>query len=230
MNRKSGVFAIAVAFIVCAIIIPSGAFAHEETTIGNVTIVGGWSNEPPLLDQMNGIELTVTRDGSPVANALAETDISIRKGGLSKPLDFTPGEEQGHYVADILPTQLGEYAVVFTGTVAGQVISGQAQIEIESVEDVRLVSFPDPGQDGPDQEVIQRIVDQLTNVISDLTSQVEESNARAENAETLAQESIAASEDLRGSADRAYIFGMIGVGIGAAGVIIAVIAISRSKA
>src|SRR5919204_6702728 len=97
------------------------ALAHEEIEQGDVRIVGGWTNEPPYVNQINGIELNITRisNGQPINTALAQVDVSMRKGGETKPLEFQPTEEAGHYVAEILPTQTGQYAIVFQGTIAG---------------------------------------------------------------------------------------------------------------
>src|SRR5690606_20615763 len=90
------------------------AMAHAELVQGDVKIVAGWVNEPPVVGQINGIELTITRvsDNQPISNAVAQLEVSVKKGTPTKSLNFRPTEESGVYVADILPTQTGQYAVV----------------------------------------------------------------------------------------------------------------------
>lgn len=202
------------------------ALAHEEMVQGDVKIVGGWVNEPPLLGQFNGIELTITRvsDGQPITNAIAQLDISIKKGTPTKSLEFQPQEEPGVYAADILPTQTGQYAVVMKGTIAGQAIDGQ--LEIEDVEDTARFAFPPSSTSG---EIPQEVLEQLQTVIVDLSAQVDEANIAAEEAKAAAADATETSADLKVSADRAYMFGMVGVGVGVAGIAIGVAALRREK-
>jgi hypothetical protein len=201
--------------------------AHEETVVGDVKIVGGWVNEPPLVNQFNGIALTITRNSTdePITNAVAQLDVTVKKGTLTKSLDFQPTEEPGVYVAEILPTQVGLYEVVFRGSIAGQAVS--TQVEIEDVEDTRSREFP-PRQ-GDNDPISQEIIDQLQQVIADLNSQVDQATTASEEAVASAGEAAAAAADLKVSADRAYLFGMVGVGVGVAGIIIGVMAFSRSR-
>jgi hypothetical protein len=202
------------------------AVAHEETIVGDIKIVGGWVNEPPLLNQFNAIVLEVTRNstGEPIINAVAQLDATVKKGTLTKSLDFRPTEEPGVYTADILPTQVGQYEVVFRGSIAGQAVN--TQVEIEDVEDTRALEFP-PSQ-GSDPAT-DEIVEQLQQVIADLTSQVDQATTASEEAVDSANVAAAAAEELKLSSDRAYLFGMVGVGVGVAGIIIGVMALTRGK-
>ena len=206
--------------------VPS-VLAHEETIVGDVKIVGGWVNEPPLVNQFNGIELTITRNSTdePITNAVAQLDVTVKKGTLTKSLDFQPTEEPGVYAAEILPTQVGLYEVVLRGSIAGQAIS--SQVEIEDVEDTRSREFP-PRQ-GDNDPISQEIIDQLQQVIADLNSQVDQATTASEEAVVSAGEAAAAAAELKVSADRAYLFGMVGVGVGVAGIIIGVMAFTRSR-
>lgn len=202
------------------------ALAHEEMVRGDIKIVGGWVNEPPLAGQLNGIELEITRvsDGQPIANALAQLDISVKKGTPTKSLDFKRQEEPGIYAATILPTQTGQYAVVMKGTIAGQAIDGQ--IEIEDVEDTARFNFP-PATTG--SGLSDEVVEQLQAVITDLTAQVDAANVAAEEAKTAAASATESSAELKMAADRAYLLGIIGVGVGVAGIAIGVAALSRKE-
>jgi hypothetical protein len=208
---------------------PAPVLAHVEVVIGDVRIVGGWVNEPPLVNQLNGIVLIITQvsNGQPVNNALAQLDTTLQKGTETRLLDFQPTEEAGSYTATILPTQTGQYSVVMRGTIAGQAID--RQIEIEDVEDTARFSFPPAASAGGGNQIPQGLIDQLQTVITDLTAQVEEANVVAQQANNATQSVSESIEDLRISADRAYLFSLIGVGAGAAGIAVGVFALSRRE-
>ena len=213
--------------------------AHEEADFGDIKIVGGWENEPSLVNQLNGIVLMISQvsNGQPVNNALAQLDITLQKGAESIPLNFQPTEETGAYTATILPTQTGQYAIVMRGTVAGQAINGQ--IEIEDVEDTARFTFPPvAGTEGgssssnsnsSSNQIPQGLIEQLQMVIADLTAQVEQSNVAAQEANNATQSITGSIEELKTSADRAYLFSLIGVGAGTAGIAIGVVALSRRE-
>ena len=210
----------------------NSAVAHEEVVIGNISIVGGWLDEPPLVNQLNDIVMIITNasNGEPINNAIAQLEVTLQKGTESRPLEFQPAEEAGTYTATILPTQTGQYALVMRGTLAGQAIDGQMQIE--DVEDTARFNFPPAttaGGGGSGNQIPQGLVEQLQVVIADLTAQVEEANVEAQNANNATRGIIESIEDLRISADRAYLFSLIGVGAGVAGIAIGAIAMSRRE-
>jgi hypothetical protein len=218
------------------------ALAHEEADFGDIKVVAGWVNEPPLANQLNGIILMVSQvsNGQPVNNAPAQLDVTLQKGADNMPLNFQPTEEAGSYTATILPTQAGQYAVVMQGAVAGQAINGQ--IQIEDVEDTARFAFPPVAStDGSSSisssnssssssnQIPQGLIEQLQIVIADLTAQVEQSNVTATQANNLTQSITGSIGELQTSADRAYLFGLIGVGVGTAGIAIGVVALSRRE-
>lgn len=208
----------------------NSAVAHEEVVIGNISIVGGWLDEPPLVNQLNDIVMIITNasNGEPINNALAQLEVTLQKGTESRPLEFQPAEESGTYTATIFPTQTGQYAIVMRGTIAGQAIDGQMQIE--DVEDTARFNFPPATTaGGGGNQIPQGLVEQLQVVIADLTAQVEEANIEAQNANNATRGIIESIEDLRISADRAYLFSLIGVGAGVAGIAIGAIAMSRRE-
>lgn len=199
---------------------PRPALAHDEVEYGDVRITVGWVNEPPLVGQLNGISLEITRvsNDQPISNAHAQLDISIKKGSPTKSLDLQPQEEPGLYVARMLPTQTGQYVVVMKGTIAGQAVDGQ--VPVEDVEDTARFEFP-PGGTGVSDEAIK----QLQTVITDLTEQVDEANISANEAKAAAE----SAAELKSAVDSAYLFGMIGIGVGVAGIAIGVAAMSRRE-
>ena len=210
----------------------NSAVAHEEVVVGNISIVGGWLDEPPLVSQLNGIVLIITNasNGEPINNAVAQLEVTMQKGTESRPLEFVPAEEAGTYTATVLPTQTGQYAIAMRGTIAGQAIDGQ--IQIEDVEDTARFNFPPSAtttDSGSGNQIPQGLVEQLQVVITDLTAQVEEANIGAQNANNATQGIMESIEELRISADRAYLFSLIGVGAGVAGIAIGAVVMSRRE-
>jgi len=216
--------------------------AHEEVVIGDIRIVAGWVNEPPLVNQLNDVLLIITQvsNGQPVNNALAQVDATVQKGTDTRPLEFLPAEEAGTYTATILPTQTGQYTIVLRGTISGQTIDGP--IDIEDVEDTARFAFPlsssstttttssgGGGSGGGDNQIPQGFIDQLQMVITDLTTQIEQASISAQEANNSTQSVAESIEELKMSADRAYLFSLIGLGVGTAGIAIGVVALSRRE-
>ena len=217
--------------------------AHEEMVFGNIRVVAGWANEPPLVNQLNGIVLAISQvsNGQPVNNAFAQLDITLQKGAESMPLNFQPTEETGSYTATVLPTQIGQYAVVMQGTVAGQAVNGQ--IEVEDVEDTARFTFPPVASTSSSSsistssnssgsnsvQIPQALIEQIQTVIADLTAQVEQSNVAAQEANNSTQNITESIGEIQTSADRAYLFSLVGVGVGTAGIAIGVVALSRRE-
>jgi hypothetical protein len=232
---------------ICGIYI-TDAFAHETFTFGNISITPGWEVEPPLVNQLNSIEINITQneaDGNSIAvrNAFSELDASVKSGGVTKSLDFEPQEESaGLYRAAILPTQVGSYSLVLIGSIDGQTIS--SELAIEDVEDTAKFAFPlaesqgssgsstlsaSRGQEGSSTSQPGSSMMQLSPLLSDLARQINSSGDAAIRAETIAEETRQSLEQLGDSVDRAYVFGMVSVGIGISGIIIGAYALTRNQ-
>jgi hypothetical protein len=243
-------FTIAVLLVVgatiCSICI-TDAFAHETFILGNFSITPGWEVEPPLVNQLNSVEINITRneaEGNSIAvrNAFSELDASIKSGGVTKSLDFEPQEESaGLYRAAILPTQVGSYSLVLIGSIDGQTIN--SELSIEDVEDTAKFAFPlaesqgssgssmlsaARGQEGSNASQAGSSMTRLSPLLSDLTRQINSSGDAAIRAETIAEETRQSLEQLGDSVDRAYVFGMVSVGIGISGIIIGAYALTRN--
>jgi hypothetical protein len=243
----STAFPLIVGVTICSIYI-TDAFAHETFTFGNFSITPGWEVEPPLVNQLNSIEINITQneaDGNSIAvrNAFSQLDASIKSGGVTKSLDFEPQEESaGLYRAAILPTQVGSYSLVLIGSIDGQAIS--SELAIEDVEDTAKFAFPlaesqgssgssmvsaSRGQEGSSTSQPGSSMMLLSPLLSDLAMQVNSSGDAAIRAETIAEETRKSLEQLGDSVDRAYVFGMVSVGIGISGIIIGAYALTRSQ-
>lgn len=240
-------FLLIVGITICSIYI-TDAFAHETFILGNFSITPGWEVEPPLVNQLNSIEINITRneaEGNSVAvrNAFSELDASIKSGGVTKSLDFEPQEEfAGLYRAAILPTQVGSYSLVLIGSIDGQAIN--SELSIEDVENTAKFAFPIAesqgssgssvlsaarGQEGSSASQAGSSMMQLSPLLSDLTRQINSSGDAAIRAETIAEETRQSLVQLGDSVDRAYVFGMVSVGIGISGVIIGAYALTRNQ-
>ena len=216
------------------------ADAHLTKKFGNLSVTVGWSNEPSLVGELNNVIVqanqTSGKTTTGVINALANMNILVKYGGVTKPLDFVPGQTDGLYNAKMIPTRVGSYSLGLNGTLQGQKIN--AQIPLDEVQGKQQISFPDSGSSsgvggdgggavtgaasnsnnvGPQ---LQGIVSQLSNDIDSTKNSID--TIAKNNADT--QKSI---QDLKNAADRSYMIGMAGIGAGVAGIVIAAVALSR---
>jgi hypothetical protein len=213
--------------------------AHVSNEYGNITIQAGWDQEPPLVDEINDIVVGVTREPDlgnsstiPVRNALADMNIMVKYGGMTKALDFVPSQEQeGWYEAKILPTRIGSYSLALNGTIQNQPISDAVQIE--DVESTQKVSFPEVSSgisessngvtgtnllNGQISNILNQITNDINNVRDDIGT-LAESNSNI-------QEGI---QDVKDIADRSYMLALTAIGVGAAGILIAAAALVRTR-
>jgi hypothetical protein len=215
---------------------PAPVYAHISKTLGNFTVEVGWSNEPPLVGEINNAIVQVNKgtesNSTPVRNALSEMYVLVKYGGVTKTLDFKSSEQSaGLYQAEMIPTRLGSYSLVLNGTLQGQSIIN-AEIPLDDVESKQKLSFPDSGNLGegtntntPASSIgaeVERILSQLTNDI-DVTKG--DMDILAKNNADM-QKSV---QDVKKTADRSYMIGITGMGVGVAGIIIAAVAFSRKS-
>ncbi len=214
-------------------------FAHVLNEYGNITLEAGWDQEPPLVDEINHIVVGVTRDlangsSTPVRNAMADMNVMIKYGGVTKSLDFVPSEEEaGWYESEILPTRLGSYSLAYNGTVHDQAISDQ--VDIEDVESTQKISFPEAaggssgGATGGGASNINLAGGQISNVLNQITNDI---NNIRDDIGTLAEANSNIEQgiqDVRDVAERSYILAVTAIGVGAAGILIGVAALLRTR-
>lgn len=204
------------------------AEAHITKVFGNYQIEVGWDNEPAYTSLLNGAQVTVkkgTGDGAtPVINALKNMQISIKYGTITKQLDFLPSETiDGQYDAQFIPTKVGTYSLVFKGTIETQPVD--TEITLDDVASVDELNFPTPGQSS-DNSVN---MGQVNTVITQLTNDIEDAKKNSDAASQTLLNAAKSFQDVRDSTDKLYLISMTGIGIGIAGVVIAVIAITRNK-
>lgn len=215
------------------------ASAHITKKFGNIQIQVGWSDEPPLTGLLNNVIIDVNQTNdkiqTPIINALANMNLLVKYGGVTKSLDFLPSPTiDGLYLGKMIPSRVGSYSVVLNGTIQGQKISSQLPLDL--VDSSQKLTFPDtvsgPGTSasvtagspgGNNNNIgpqVQGIVSQLANQIDSVKSVI--GSVAKSNTDTL--KSV---QDAKNAADRSYLIGMVGIGAGIAGIIIAALSLSR---
>lgn len=212
--------------IYSSIVIPS-AFAHQTMNLNGFDFEVGWANEPSLAGQMNTVIVGISNatDNTPIPNAVGQLEATIKKGSETKTLDLLPQEQEGLYGAQLIPGQIGQYELVLKGTVSGQSINGS--IPLDDVADPKQLTFPSTSSS--ESQVTSGIMDQISGAITDLSTQVDNAQTSADQARQAAQNASQSAQSIKASADGAYMFATIGVGIGVAGIALAVIALSRRE-
>jgi hypothetical protein len=126
----------------------------------------------------------------------------------------------------VIPGQIGQYELVLAGTVNGQNVNGS--VPLDDVSDPKELTFPATAS-SDNSQVTSGIINQVSSAITDLSTRVDGAQASADQAQQTAQNATQSAQSIKVSADGAYMFAMIAVGIGVAGIAIAVIALSRRE-
>lgn len=193
----------------------SVAYAHTTVEVETLEIEVGWQDEPPLVGFMNAITFEVNEnavDGqSGVKNAFKNLVATVKSGGITKTLDIDSDVTAGHYHSKIIPTRTGNLVVELKGDING--IPVNSETTIEAVEDKSLLAFPDT-TGSSDQDVTA-----LKNAMSALQTEVTSLKSKMTGIDT----------DSNFDVETAYNFGIFGLGLGAAGVILAIIAMIKRK-
>ena len=222
--------------------------AHITKQFGNVSVEVGWTDEPPLVGQLNSalivVEKAVTGGNStPVSNALSQLDIKEKYGGITKPIEFIPSEQtEGGYEAKIIPTRIGSYSLLMNGSIQNQNITN-VEIPLDEVEGTQMLSFPDreisgsatgsaSGSSSESNQTttsssnngmgveVEQILSQFSNDIDSIKDSIAKLNSDYANMQNSIQSTKSAS-------DISFIVGMAGVGAGIAGIIVSLIVLSR---
>jgi len=199
---------------VLTIIIVSGvapAFAHETIVVDQYEFEVGWREEPPLVSQQNAIFVGVTiQEGNGVStgvtNAFRDLTATVKSGSVSKELDILSDAKAGNYYAKIIPTQPGTLTIELKGTLNG--VEVNEAVEIEDVENINVIAFPPTDASGlPDLAKIK-------NTLAQLQQDIAKAN----------QGTVSGVES-----GKSYDYAMFAMGLGAAGVILAVISLVKRK-
>lgn len=117
---------VAVLLVLLSATFLSSVSAHESREVGDYEFTVGFVNEPAYVEEMNGVQLSISRTGEddePVLNAHESLQVAINYGEETREVELRPvfGED-GEYTADVIPTETGSYSFQFVGDIEGQEI------------------------------------------------------------------------------------------------------------
>ena len=191
-------------------------YGHTEIKVGNYTIEAGWSNEPPLINNLNELVIFIFENDSPVRNAMKDLSVSINYGGINKKLNFLPSEESvGQYLADIIPSNLGTYSLNLKGTIGTQSINND--IQIEEVEDTKKLTFPIVSESSNSLENIGK---QITPIMKDLSNQIEETKEQVNSTKQLIQKMDNEDNSIKSEIERTNLLSYIATALSASAIIL----------
>ena len=191
-------------------------YGHTQIKVGNYTIEAGWSNEPPLINNLNDVVIFIFEKDSPVRNAMKDLSININYGGINKKLNFVPSEESvGQYLADIIPSKLGTYSLNLKGVIGTQNINND--IQIEDVEDVKKFTFPIVSEGSSSLENIGK---QITPIMKDLSNQIEETKEQVNSTKELIQKMNNENNSIKSEIERTNLLSYIATALSVSAIIL----------
>lgn len=191
-------------------------YGHTQIKVGNYTIEAGWSNEPPLINNLNELVIFIFENDSPVRNAMKDLSVSINYGGINKKLNFLPSEESvGQYLADIIPSNLGTYSLNLKGAIGTQSINND--IQIEEVEDTKKLTFPIVSESSNSLENIGK---QITPIMKDLSNQIEETKEQVNSTKQLIQKMNNEDNSIKSEIERTNLLSYIATALSASAIIL----------
>ena len=193
------------------ILIPAGpASAHEEREVGRYTFVVGFGDEPAYAGFKNSVALFLFKGGRAVTDLGESLRVEVRFGTESMDLgalepNFEVGEfgTPGDYRAWFFPTRPGAYTFHFTGSIGGQDVDEEfmsSPTTFSEAEDPTSVEFP--VKDPTLGQVAQRLDREFPRIETRLAATRQAAADQVNSAKTLAY---------------------VGIGLGALGLIVALI-------
>lgn len=192
--------------------IPS-TFAHTTDYVGPYEFEVGWQDEPPVVGLPNFIIFEISESPSEgvksgITNAFKNMDVTIKFGGVEKTMDIISDPKPGHYKSKIIPTKTGSIVLQFHGELNG--VPADLTLHPEAVENTAVLDFP-PRQASSNEEI-----GPLKNAISSLQKDVSDLKSGVTSVENITDENT-------------YNFAVLGLSLGAAAVILAIIAMLKRK-
>lgn len=190
-----------------------GALAHTTVSVGPYNIEVGWGLEPPVVGVRNTFVFHVTEPGdnpgvkTGIINAFRDMEATANYGGVTKALEINSRPQPGFYYADVIPTRTGSYSVTIQGTLVGTPVD--VVVPIEDAESTALLDFP-PTSGSSSSEDVEALQAAIKSMQAELVS---------------IQAQPGASDRVSGGV--AYDFAILGVSLGVAAVVLAVLALVR---
>ena len=212
------------------------AEAHILKTFQNVSVKIGWDNEPPLVGDTNKIDVFVYNGANDSAPAMSNTaldnmKILVQYGGKTNTLTLDPSDDtSGLYTAALTPGQLGTYNIMIQGTINGTTIPSTTY-PLQLVEAKGNYYFPPmtgnttgTNMSSTNNQAISPVSQTVVNHLeSDITDAKNSANTAVQSYARVAQ----SFQEVKDSIDVLYMVALVGIGIGVAGVVIAVTALTR---
>ena len=184
------------------------ASAHERRQVGSYVMRVGWADEPTYAGVKNGVQLLLSdASGKPVTDLPEDLKVEIifgteKMGPL--PLEATFGKafgRPGDFRAAIIPTRPGNYTFHFVGSLGGQRVDQSftsSDKTFDPVTESSAIEFPakDPSP-------------------GELAGRLERLGPRIDEGQASARDAAAA-------ASQARVLGMIGILVGAVGIVVGV--------
>jgi hypothetical protein len=193
------------------------AYGHTTVKVEPYEIEVGWDIEPPVVGFRNAIVYEISESPSEgiksgVISAFKNLQSTIKSGGASKVLDIDSDPRPGHYFSKLIPTKTGSLLIELKGDINGVQID--LEIPVEDVESTAVLDFPPKGASGPSD------ITPLKNALSSVQKDVSEIKSKLDGIDTSAGEF---------NVESAYNFAVFALSLGAAGVILAIIAMIKRK-
>jgi hypothetical protein len=138
------------ALLAVSLLLPGVASAHEQRDVGSYHFVVGFLNEPSIVDQMNGLDLTITTtaDKKPVEGAEKTLKAEVIVGGNAKVMPLPLAARfgmPGKYAAYFMPTAAGAYIFHISGTINGDTVDQRFESgpgRFDDVQPLAPLQFP----------------------------------------------------------------------------------------
>jgi len=195
----------------------SVVYAHNSVEVEQYEIEVGWGIEPPVVGFRNDFVFEISEspsDGikSYVKNAFKNLEATAKFGGVTKNLDINSDSRPGHYFSPVIPTKIGSMSILLKGEIDGVLVD--VEIPLEDVESTAVLDFPPTSGSSSNEDVaaLKNAMSFVQKDISDIKSKIDVIDSSS-------------SDD----AGPAYDFAVFALSLGAAGVILAIIAMVKRK-
>ena len=189
--------------------------AHTTVEVDRISIEAGWGIEPPVVGIRNDFVFKITEPGDTegsyrgISSAFKNLDVVAMYGGATKKIDINSDPRLGYYFSPVIPTKTGTIIIDLKGEIDG--VEVDVQIPIEDVEPTAVLDFPPNSKQSSNSDVIA-----LKNALSSLQKEV----SSIKSGSSVVQDS---------SSGMNYDFAVFGMSLGAAGVILAIISMTKKR-
>lgn len=210
---------LAAATMVSTLLLPAApGLAHEGRQLGDLEMVVGFGTEPAYAGDVNSVQFIVVHDGEPVLDVADTLEVEVGFGDQTTQLPLEPFfGEPGEYRAWFIPSQSGQYTFHFTGTIDGEDVDEtftSGPDTFSDVEDPASVAFP-----AVEAPTTTELAERIDREVPRLTTEIEDARTAA----------LARADEVADDVSSARTFGMIGLIVGAIGLLVAVVALVASR-